>query len=79
MEVDRRREGATTTRHADGHHAIRPRKFKNEERGYFFSNRVVREYNALPAHVKQATTINMFKNLLVEHRGTPYWNSSRPS
>ena len=32
MEVDRGREGATTTSHA-----IRPRKFKNEERGYLFS------------------------------------------
>ena len=79
MQVDRRRELATTTRHADGHHAIRPTKFKNEERGYFFSNGVVREYNALPAHVKKATIINMFKNLLDEYRGTAYWNSSRTS
>ena len=62
MEEDRRREGATTTRNASGHHAIRPRNFQHEERANFFSNRVVREYNALPDYVKKATNINSFKN-----------------
>ena len=79
LEVDRRREGATTTRNARGHHAIRPRDYKYEERGYYFSNRVVHDYNALPDYVKRATTINTFKNCLDKHRGTPSRNSSRPT
>ena len=41
MEMDRQRVGATTTRHATQHHAIRPRTYHYEERGKFFSNRVV--------------------------------------
>ena len=77
LEVDRRREGATTTRNAQAHHAIRPRDYQHEERGFFFSNRVVREYNALPDFVKQAKTINTFKNCLDRHRGTPSRYNSR--
>ena len=79
LEVDRRREGATTTRNAQGHHAIRPRDYHHDERGYFFSNRVVSDYNALPDSVKQAKTINTFKNCLDRHRGTPSRNHSRPT
>ena len=79
MEVDRTREGATTTRNARGHHAIRPRDYQHEERGFFFSNRVVRDYNSLPDHVKKATNINTFKNSLDRHRGTPSRNNSRPT
>ena len=79
LEVDRRRDGATTTRNANGHHAIRPRDFQHEERGHFFTNRVVRDYNALPNYVKQATNINSFKNCLDKHRGTPSRNPSRPT
>ena len=79
LEVDRNREGATTTRNASGHHAIRPRDFQHGERGNFFSNRVVRDYNALPNYVKQATNINSFKNCLDKHRGTPSRNHSRPT
>ena len=33
------------------------------------SNRVVRDYNALPNYVKQAANINIFKNCLDKHRG----------
>ena len=76
--MDRRREGATTTRNARGHHAIRPRDFQHEERGHFFSNRVVRDYNALPDYVKQATTINIFKNCLDQYRGTPSRTTAGP-
>ena len=79
LEVDRQRVGATTTRHARQHHAIRPRNYKYEERGYFFSNRVVHDYNSLPEHVKQATDINSFKNNLDKHRGTPCRTASRPT
>ena len=79
MEVNRAREGATTTRHASGHHAIRPRHFEHAERGHFFSNRVVKDYNALPDNVKQATNINQFKNMLDKFRGTPTRNNSRPT
>ena len=79
MEVNRAREGATTTRHASGHHAIRPRHFEHAERGHFFSNRVVKDYNALPNNVKQAANINHFKNMLDKFRGTPTRNNSRPT
>ena len=79
MEVDRKREGATTTRNASGYHAIRPREFHHEEREWFFSNRVVADYNALPDHVKQATNINTFKNNLDAYRGTPSRTNSRPA
>ena len=79
FEADRPREGATTTRNAAGHHAIRPREFKYVERGEFFSNRVVKDYNELPNTVKQAQNINIFKNSLDEHRGTPCRSGSRPT
>ena len=79
LEVDRRREGATTTRNASGLHAIRPRDYQHEERGFFFSNRVVTDYNSLPDYVKKATNINTFKNSLDIHRGTPSRNNSRPT
>jgi hypothetical protein len=79
MELDRTREGATTTRNASGHHAIRPRNFQHDERGNLISNRVVRDYNALPDYVKKATNINTFKNSLDKHRGTPSRDNSRPT
>ena len=52
------------------------REYKHEDRGKFFSNRVVKEYNDLPDNVKQATTINSFKNALDKFRGTPTRGSS---
>ena len=52
---------------------------KKEKRGFFYSNRVVRDYNTLPDFVKQAKTINTFKNSLDRHRGTPSRNHSRPT
>ena len=79
MEADRPREGATRTRNALGHHAIRPREYKYRERGEFFTNRVVRSYNQLPNTVKQATTINEFKNTLDDYRGIPSRSGSRPT
>ena len=77
MEADRPREGATRTRNALGHHAIRPREYKYRERGEFFTNRVVRSYNQLPNTVKQATTINEFMNTLDDYRGIPSRSCSR--
>ena len=79
MEMDRQRVGATTTRHATQHHAIRPGNYHYEERGKFFSNRVVQDYNSLPSWVKQATDINAFKNSLDKHRGTPSRTVSKPT
>ena len=79
FEADRPREGATTTRNAAGHHAIRPRQFKYRERGEFFTNRVVKDYNELPDSVKKAQNINIFKNRLDDHRGTPCRLGSRPT
>ena len=43
LEVDRKREGATTTINASQHHAIRPREFSHDDRGMFFCNRVVKD------------------------------------
>ena len=40
---------------------IRPR-CKHETRERFFSVRVVDRWNKLPSHVREATTINIFKN-----------------
>ena len=79
FEVDRKREGATTTRNASQHHAIRPREFSHDDRGMFFSNRVVKDYNALPEYVKLSTNINTFKNNLDLHRGTPSRTGSKPN
>ena len=79
MEGDRCRVGATTTRHATGHHAIKPRPYKHVDRGHFFSNRVVQEYNDLRDYVKMATNINSFKNCLDKYRGTPNRTNSRPT
>ena len=79
LEADREREGATTTRNALSHHAIRPREYRYRERGEFFSNRVVRPYNELPNTVKQSATINAFKNSIDEHRGIPSRTGSRPT
>ena len=79
FEMDRQRAGATTTRHATQHHAIRPRTYHYEERGKFFSNRVVQEYNSLPSFVKQAKDINEFKNNLDKYRGTPSRTVSKPT
>ena len=79
LEVDRERVGATTTRHARQTHAIRPRNYRYEERGKFFSNRVVQDYNSLPSYVKQAMDINTFKNNLDQYRGTPIRTGSRPT
>ena len=79
LEADRAREGATRTRNALSHHAIRPREFRYRERGEFFSNRVVRHYNELPNTVKQSATVNAFKNSLDEYRGIPSRTGSRPT
>ena len=50
----------------------------NMKGGHFFSNRVVRDYNALPNYVKQAANINIFKNCLDKHRGTPSRTTAGP-
>ena len=77
MEAERSREGATSTRNSTDHPALRPREYKYMERGFYFSNRVVEEYNSLPTEVKKAATINAFKNSLDKFRGTPSRSDSR--
>ena len=78
LEVDRPRVGASNTRFATQYQALRPRKFYHEQRGKFFSNRVVQDYNSLPDYVKRSETINMFKNNLDHYRGTPCRPSLHP-
>ena len=77
LEVDWQSVGANTTRHARQHHAIRPTNYHYEERGRFFSQRVVKDYNSLPSYLKQAMDINTFKNNLDQYRGTPSRTGSR--
>ena len=71
LEVDRQKVGASTTRHDRQYQAIRPRNYHFKERGRFFSHMVVRDYNSLPDSLKQAMSINTFKNNMDQHRGTP--------
>ena len=78
LEAERPREGASHTRFASQYQALRPRKYYHEQRGKFFSNRVVQEYNALPDYVKRSETLNMFKNRLDQHKGTPSRTSYHP-
>ena len=58
---DHRGEGIQT-RHSAGLFNVRQKASNNEVRRNFFSQRVCNSWNALPDHVKAATSVNMFKN-----------------
>ena len=57
------------TRNTSYHRNLVPTRSKTDQRNYFFSNRVVEVWNALPIPIKEAPTLNKFKLLLDEHRG----------
>ena len=61
------REGGATTRAASGYLNVLPADSNNDIRRTFFSQRVVNSWNSLPDRVKQAATVNQFKNSLDEH------------
>ena len=56
------REGAAGTRSVDSVHGIQEVWPKGEIRKNFFSSRVVKPWNNLPAHIKSSRTVNEFKN-----------------
>ena len=55
------------TRQARGLYNVHPQESQGQVRKNFFSQRVVAPWNALPDQVKQATSVNMFKNSLDDH------------
>lgn len=55
------------TRQAMGLYNVHPQESQGQVRKNFFSQRVVAPWNALPDQVKQATSVNMFKNSLDDH------------
>ena len=62
------REGGANTRAAAGHlNVLPPTTWSNDIRRNFFSQRVVDSWNSLPERVKQAATVNQFKNSLDNH------------
>ena len=62
------REGGANTRAAAGHlNVLPPTTWSNDIRRNFFSQRVVDSWNSLPDRVKQAATVNQFKNSLDNH------------
>ena len=50
------------TRHSAGLYNVRQQACNYDVRKNFFSQRVCNSWNALPDHVKAATSVNMFKN-----------------
>ena len=62
------REGGANTRAAAGYlNVLPPDNCNNDTRRYFFSQRVVDSWNNLPDSVKQAESVNQFKNCLDDH------------
>ena len=56
------RDGAAQTRCITGHLNIQERWASSELRRNFFSLRVIKPWNMVPDNVKEATTVNGFKN-----------------
>ena len=56
------REGATVTRSADSVHGIQEVWANGEIRKNFFSVRVIKPWNNLPAQIKASSTVNEFKS-----------------
>ena len=50
------------TRYSAGLYNVRQQVSNSDVRRNFFSQRVCNSWNALPDHVKAATSVNMFKN-----------------
>ena len=62
------REGGANTRAAAGYlNVLPPANYDNSTRRNFFSQRVVDSWNNLPDSVKQALSVNQFKNCLDDH------------
>ena len=61
----RERHSKDTRSHADDH--LVPEKANLNIRKYFFSNRVTTAWNSLPGEVKEAMSVNAFKNKYDSH------------
>ena len=61
----RERHSKDTRSHADDH--LVPEKANLNIRKYFFSNRVTMAWNSLPGEVKEAVSVNAFKNKYDNH------------
>ena len=59
------RHDANTRQHEENH--IVMEKCKKNVRKNFFTNRIIKEWNALPQEVKSAPSTNAFKNRYDEH------------
>ena len=55
------------TRLTSHQYNIIPKRSRTDPRLHFFSNRVVNSWNALPAEVKDARSLKMFKSMLDAH------------
>ena len=68
FQMATQREGATSTRQVTGHLNVEnPRPSRLQMRGGQFSQRVAEGWNSLPDWVKQAASVNSFKNNLDKH------------
>ena len=61
------RGGQQTRQSSDKLNLVLP-SFKHDIRKYFWSVRVIEDWNSLPSYIKSATNINSFKNLYDEHQ-----------
>ena len=68
FQMATQREGATSTRQVKGHLNVEnPRPGRLQMRRGQFSQRVAEGWNSLPDWVKQAASVNSFKNNLDKH------------
>ena len=61
----RERHSKDTRSHANDH--LLPEKANLNIRKYFFTNRVTTAWNSLPSYVKEAPSVNAFKNRYDKH------------
>ena len=62
FHMDQPREGELATRQKSGHLNVKRGKGKTEVRRSFWSQRVTDPWNGLPDQVKQAESLDSFKN-----------------
>ena len=60
-------ENPRPTRLTSHQYNIIPKRSRTDHRLHFFSNRVVNSWNALPAEVKDARSLKIFKSMLDAH------------
>lgn len=63
---------STYTRTRGHNHKLRTRKSRCEISKHFFSNRIVRSWNSLPAHIVNSSTTNRFNSEICKLNLNPY-------